>query len=56
MQRQARAARTQPFGAEAFEPGNATVLRWLGMAGFLTTTTSPTCRPGEPFTLRPLTG
>ena len=35
MQRQARAARTQPFGAEAFEPGNATVLRWLGMAGFL---------------------
>ena len=26
---------TQPFGAEAFEAGNGTVLRWLGMAGFL---------------------
>ena len=32
---QARAPQTQPFGAEAFEPQEATVLRWLGMAGFL---------------------
>jgi len=35
MQRQARAPKTQPFGAEAFEAGDVTVLRWLGMAGFL---------------------
>ena len=35
MQRQARAPKTQPFGAEAFEAGTGTVLRWLGMAGFL---------------------
>jgi hypothetical protein len=35
MQRQARAPKTQPFGAEAFEAGDGTVLRWLGMAGFL---------------------
>ena len=35
MQRQARAAETQPFGAEAFEASDGTVLRWLGMAGFL---------------------
>jgi L-ascorbate metabolism protein UlaG (beta-lactamase superfamily) len=35
MQRQARAPKTQPFGAEAFETGDGTVLRWLGMAGFL---------------------
>ena len=35
MQRQARAPQTQPFGAEAFEAANSTVLRWLGMAGFL---------------------
>src|SRR5215212_8998785 len=35
MQRQARAPKTQPFGAEAFEAGGGTVLRWLGMAGFL---------------------
>jgi L-ascorbate metabolism protein UlaG (beta-lactamase superfamily) len=34
MQRQARAPQTQPFGAEAFEAGDGTVLRWLGMAGF----------------------
>jgi L-ascorbate metabolism protein UlaG (beta-lactamase superfamily) len=34
MHRQARAPRTQPFGAEAFESGDGTVLRWLGMAGF----------------------
>jgi L-ascorbate metabolism protein UlaG (beta-lactamase superfamily) len=26
---------TQAFGAEAFDPGKGTVLRWLGMAGFL---------------------
>jgi L-ascorbate metabolism protein UlaG (beta-lactamase superfamily) len=32
---QARAPQTQPFGAEAFEPLEATELRWLGMAGFL---------------------
>ena len=35
MQHQARAPQTQPFGPEAFEPVGATVLRWLGMAGFL---------------------
>jgi L-ascorbate metabolism protein UlaG (beta-lactamase superfamily) len=35
MQRQARAAKTQPFGPEAFAGGEQTVLRWLGMAGFL---------------------
>src|SRR5689334_24797106 len=35
MQQQARAPRTQPFGAEAFDAQDATVLRWLGMAGFL---------------------
>jgi hypothetical protein len=35
MQRQARAPQTQPFGAEAFEAAVTTVLRWLGMAGFL---------------------
>ena len=35
MQRQARAPQTQPFGAEAFEASDGTVLRWLGMAGFL---------------------
>jgi hypothetical protein len=35
MQRQAQAPKTQPFGAEAFEAGDGTVLRWLGMAGFL---------------------
>ena len=35
MLRQARAPRTQPFGAEAFEARDVTVLRWLGMAGFL---------------------
>src|SRR5215210_9539718 len=35
MPRQARAPKTQRFGAEAFEPGDRTVLRWLGMAGFL---------------------
>ena len=35
MQRQARAPETQPFDAEAFEASDGTVLRWLGMAGFL---------------------
>lgn len=35
MQQQARAPRTQPFGGEAFEARDETVLRWLGMAGFL---------------------
>jgi L-ascorbate metabolism protein UlaG (beta-lactamase superfamily) len=35
MPRQARAPKTQRFGAEAFEAGDGTVLRWLGMAGFL---------------------
>jgi hypothetical protein len=33
--RQARAPATQPFAAEAFAPSDRTVLRWLGMAGFL---------------------
>jgi L-ascorbate metabolism protein UlaG (beta-lactamase superfamily) len=32
---QAKAPRTQPFGAEAFAASDDTVLRWLGMAGFL---------------------
>ena len=35
MPLQARAPRSQPFGAEAFEPSGSTVLRWLGMGGFL---------------------
>ena len=35
MQRQARAPETQRFGVEAFEASDGTVLRWLGMAGFL---------------------
>ena len=35
MPRQARAPQTRPFGTEAFEAGDGTVLRWLGMAGFL---------------------
>ena len=33
--RQAKAPTTQPFGAEALAPSDRTVLRWLGMAGFL---------------------
>jgi L-ascorbate metabolism protein UlaG (beta-lactamase superfamily) len=32
---QAKAPTTQPFGAEAFNAEDGTVLRWLGMAGFL---------------------
>ena len=32
---QARAPKTQPFGAAAFRRDDATTLRWLGMAGFL---------------------
>src|SRR3954467_229411 len=35
QQQQARAPQTRPFGAEAFAPQDRTVLRWLGMAGFL---------------------
>ena len=35
MPRQARAPKTQSFRAEAFEASDVTVLRWLGMAGFL---------------------
>jgi L-ascorbate metabolism protein UlaG (beta-lactamase superfamily) len=35
MKQQARAPETQPFGPEAFQPQDQTVLRWLGMAGFL---------------------
>src|SRR5687768_12309815 len=35
MRRQARAPQTKRFGAEAFESVQGTVLRWLGMAGFL---------------------
>lgn len=34
-QHQAKAPKTQPFGAEAFAVSNKTVVRWLGMAGFL---------------------
>jgi hypothetical protein len=32
---QAKAPATQPFGKEAFEPSDATVPRWLGMARVL---------------------
>ena len=32
---QAKAPPTQHFGAKAFEPTNQTIIRWLGMAGFL---------------------
>ena len=32
---QAKAPTTQPFGADAFAATEQTVLRWLGMAGFL---------------------
>ena len=32
---QAKAPTTQPFGADAFAASEQTVLRWLGMAGFL---------------------
>ena len=35
MKQQARAPQTQPFGPEAFQSQSDTVLRWLGMAGFL---------------------
>ena len=35
QKRQARAPHTQPFGRSAFGPSDHTVLRWLGMAGFL---------------------
>lgn len=35
MRRQARAPSTEVFGAEAFAADDGTVLRWLGMAGFL---------------------
>src|SRR5687767_6156875 len=31
---QAKAPKTQPFGAEAFKVSDKTTLRWLGMAGF----------------------
>ena len=42
MPLQARAPRTQTFGAEAFGPVAGTVLRWLGMAGFLINTRGTT--------------
>ena len=32
---QAKAPKTQPFGAEAFGKSNKTTMRWLSMAGFL---------------------
>src|SRR3954465_776863 len=35
MQQQARAPQTRPFGTEAFQAQEQTVLRWLGMAGVL---------------------
>lgn len=67
MQRQARAPQTQPFGAEAFEVADLTVLRWLGMAGFLINSHGTALLvdpllggfdmpvpPGEPFVLRRL--
>jgi L-ascorbate metabolism protein UlaG (beta-lactamase superfamily) len=31
---QARAPKTQPFGAKAFDPSKQTTIRWLGFAGF----------------------
>ena len=31
---QARAPKTRPFGTEAFEKSNKTIIRWLGMSGF----------------------
>jgi len=31
---QAKAPRTQPFGADAFKPSQETTIRWLGAAGF----------------------
>ncbi len=34
---QAPAPESQPFGSEAFVPGDETVVRWLGMAGFVIT-------------------
>src|SRR5690242_20012500 len=42
MAQQARAPRTRPFGPEAFAPQDGTVLRWLGMAGFLINTRGTT--------------
>jgi L-ascorbate metabolism protein UlaG (beta-lactamase superfamily) len=35
---QAKAPRTQPFGAEAFKKSNDTTIRWLGGAGFFVNT------------------
>ena len=32
---QAKPSKTQPFGKEAFQSSNETIVRWLGMAGFL---------------------
>src|SRR3954463_12074772 len=42
MQKQARAPQTKPFGPEAFQQEQRTVLRWLGMAGFLLNTRGTT--------------
>lgn len=46
---QAKAPATQPFGAEAFEPIDGTVIGWLGMASFLINSR------GTTFMLDPLT-
>jgi hypothetical protein len=32
---QAKARKTQPFGADAFQASQGTTIRWLGAAGFL---------------------
>ena len=32
---QAKPAKTQPFGAEAFKKSKKTIIRWTGNAGFL---------------------
>jgi hypothetical protein len=39
---QAKAPRTQAFGEDAFEASGETILRWLGMAGFLINTRGTT--------------
>lgn len=47
---QAKAPPTQPFGKEAFGPSEGTMLRWLGMAGFLINSR------GTTFMIDPLLG
>ena len=47
---QAKAPKTQPFGAEAFKASDKTILRWLGMAGFFINSR------GTTFMIDPLLG